>query len=146
MNQLKGFAIVELILVILIIAVLAGIVLAGITKYTNNGKAEPIDSGKDAAIEANLDTVLSSGSVFYAANQSYAGFCGSSGVSAVKSAITLAGGNFICNVNTAYDKWCACSTLTTAAKIVFCVDSMGNKKMVSASDCSGECSSAGVCL
>jgi prepilin-type N-terminal cleavage/methylation domain-containing protein len=154
MNKQKGFTIIELIVVIAIIAVLAGIVLVNVTGYINKGK--------DAAAQSNLDSMMTSGVVFYDANSTYTNF-----YSAVASPITTAAGcvgstGFIsaCQalINAGYTTpgitvtcagaacnaagvtgWCAQITLKNGGN-TFCVDSTGNKL----NKASGTCV-AGVC-
>ncbi len=142
-NGSKGFTIIELLVVIAIIAVLAAIVLVNVTGY--------ISSGKNAAIEGNLATVLTNGAVFYDANSNYTGFCANAYYTNPAAAISAAGGIPTCSVNAADTAWCACSTLKTAtnapANSTFCVDSTGYKKLTqNAGSCATRCPAAGACI
>lgn len=138
----KGFTIIELLVVVSIIAVLAAIVLVNVTQYINRGK--------NAAIRGNLSSVLNSGAVYYDANASYSGFCGTSAYTNASTAITNAGGTSNCAVKADNTVFCACSSLnvtsTDASGSTFCVDSTGTKK-TTATACGTECAAAtGACL
>jgi len=145
-NKSKGFTIIELLVVVAIIAVLAAIVLVNVTGYIN--------SGKDAAIEGNLATILTNGAVYYDANGNYQNFCTNAYVTAPSAAVDKAyggSGNVTCTVNSTNTAWCACSPLkvTSAnpANSTFCVDSTGYKKVTqNAGLCATRCPSAGECV
>src|SRR3989344_4706659 len=78
---MRGFTIIELLVVVAIIAVLAAIVLVNVTGYINQGK--------NAAIKANLATVMTNGAVFYdgVGNGTYTGFCDSANFTGPEAAI-----------------------------------------------------------
>ena len=136
----NGFTIIELIVVIAIIAVLAGIVLSNVTSY--------ITSSKNAAIKANLSTLTTAGTDWFASGQpgtgSYAGsyknFCGAENPTYVSvfNAIANAGGtDYNCSCDkiggnstcvTGASKWCACVQEISDSVKTFCVDSTGYKK------------------
>lgn len=137
----KGFTILELLVVIAIIAVLAAIVLVNVTQYINKGS--------NAAIKANLATVLTNSAIYFETQQDYNGFCGSSGYTNPAAAISQAGGTPLCNVSDDDTAVCACSTelatSQTPAGTTFCVDSRGTKVETQV-DCATECSAtAGTC-
>jgi len=141
MQNVKGFTIIELIVVIAIIAVLAAIVLVNVTSYTNKSK--------DAAIKGNLSSLVTRGTPYLAdsslGNGTYNGFCThASGGAPIKSAIEAPnlGSTFNCTTNTNNTKWCACAPLKVASAGTFCVDSTGYKKATS--DVCARCQS-GVC-
>jgi prepilin-type N-terminal cleavage/methylation domain-containing protein len=66
LNLLKGFTIIEIIVVVAIITVLASIILANVTSY--NVKS------KDAAAKGNLNTFLTAAVKYYEINGTYDGF------------------------------------------------------------------------
>ncbi|OGZ66402.1 MAG: hypothetical protein A3C50_02640 [Candidatus Staskawiczbacteria bacterium RIFCSPHIGHO2_02_FULL_43_16] len=133
---MRGFTIIELLVVVAIIAVLAAIVLVNVTGYINQGK--------NAAIKANLATVLTNGAVFYDDNSTYDGFCGSANFTGPQAAIAATAEAAICFVNDADTAWCSCASLKTTgdegAAATFCVDSTGYKKVSEVSaDCTARC-------
>ena len=133
MNKLKGFTIIELIVVIAIIAVLATIVLVNVTGYINKGK--------DAAIKGNLSSLLTNSAVWLDTNAVYTGFkantatgCGVAGPIAL--AITAAGGTLVCGETAT--AWCGCSVEKVDSAKFYCVDSTG-AKIESATNCTTSC-------
>ncbi len=140
MQKSKGFTIIELLVVVAIIAVLTGIVLVNVTSYINKGK--------DAAIKANLSTVLTNSAVYYDTNGNYSSFCTSANFTVPESAILsanngTAGTNTKC-VGTA-TATCACATLKVTSGNVYCVDSTGYKKETT-NTCALACPVAGACV
>ncbi len=131
----RGFTIVELLVVVAIIAVLAAIVLVNVTQY--------ISRGKNASIKGNLSTVATNAGVYYDANSSYTGFCGTSNFTNPQAAIAAAGGSATCNVDAGGTAVCACSSEVGSTN-TFCVDSSGAKKETT-TDCVTECGSTGSC-
>lgn len=138
MKIAKGFTIIELLVVIAIIGVLSSIVLVNVTKY--------IKDGKKAAIKGNMATLLTNGAIYYDNNGSYQNFtsdaAGCSATGPIYLAIQNASGALYCNLNDAYNAWCACSKLVDSGDY-FCVDSAGAKKQT-ATACTGmfaECKS-----
>ena len=123
-NQ-KGFTIIELIVVIAIIAVLAAIVLVNVVGYINKGK--------DAAIKANLSSLMvdaadifNNYSSYNSASNSATTVCGASGPwTAINKAVINAGGNGNCQ--SSETAWCASSPMKTNSANYFCVDSTGKK-------------------
>lgn len=115
----QGFTVVELLVVISVIAVLASIVLFNITPYI--GKA------RNAAIKANMSTVLVNSTFYFDQNASYRRFCADSSFTVPQAAIASTGAITMCNVNTAGDAVCACSS-QIGTDDTFCVDHTGNKK------------------
>jgi prepilin-type N-terminal cleavage/methylation domain-containing protein len=139
-NLKKGFTIIELLVVVAIIAVLTGIVLVNVAPYLNKGK--------DAAIKANLSTLLTNGAIFLDSNGNYNNFCANNMVAGkpIYDAInSAAGAGPTCNVKNTNDAWCACSSLRTTAGDVFCVDSTGYKKETT-NICANACPAAGACV
>ncbi len=138
MQKLKGFTIIELLVVVAIIAVLTGIVLVNVTQYINKGK--------NAAIKGNMSSLLINAAIYYDTDPvnkgTYTAFdtntatgCGAG--SPIALAITAAGGALTCRVSTnapAGSAWCGCST-ELPVTTVFCVDSTGKKIEKLASDC-----------
>jgi prepilin-type N-terminal cleavage/methylation domain-containing protein len=134
MKNIKGFTIIELIVVIAIIAVLAGIVLVNVTQYINKGK--------DAAIKADLANLITQSTVYFSdpVNSGKKGndFIASPSAQSIMSAagdidpsVGALGGSI-----TKTD-WVYCQYLTTPGKR-YCVDSRGNKKEVTDCDDVGQ--------
>lgn len=137
----QGFTILELLVVIAVIAVLAAIVLVNVTQYINKGN--------NAAIKANLATILTNSATYFETQHDYASFCTSSGYTNPAAAIAQAGGSPICNVSDDTTAVCACSTELvtnqTPAGTTFCVDSNGTK-VETQTDCALECTTiTGTC-
>jgi len=132
----KGFTIIELLVVIAIIAVLAAIVLVNVTQYINKGN--------NAAIKANLATVLTNSATYFENQHDFSDFCASSGFTNPAAAIAKAGGSPVCTVSDDTTTVCACSTELvtnqTPAGTTFCIDSTGTKTETQ-NDCSIECQS-----
>ena len=143
MKHLKGFTIVELLVVVSILAVLASIVFVNVSVYINKGK--------NAAIKSNLSTALVNSAVYADTNHSYNGFCFSSGLTGPAAAVKGAGGSdpLPCIESTDKIAFCACSKLlNTVAEptgSTLCIDSTGNKKITQI-DCDTECSTDGACI
>lgn len=124
-----GFTIVELLVVISVIAVLASVVLFNVTPY--------IAKAKNAAIKANLSTVLTNSTFYFDSNTSYSGFCATALFTNPQDSITSSGGTAMCNVNVTGNAVCACST-QVGSNLTFCVDHTGTK-IESATPCASEC-------
>ena len=137
MYKSKGFTIIELIVVVAIIAVLAAIVLVNVTGYIN--------TAKDAAIKANLSSLMVNATQIFANNGSYNNttyVCGSSASiwNSVNTAINAAGGTNIGCINSA-NNWCAYANLKSApTSSAFCVDHTGKKNNGGYTNSSGNCS------
>ena len=138
MQKQKGFTIIELIVVIAIIAILAAVVLVNVTQY--------ITKSKNAAIEGNMESLLTNGTAYYDnASSSYLGFNADTSTGCegpINSAIAKAGGSLSCSLRTDNAAWCACATLNPASDTpdnsTFCGDSTGIKKITQTS-CEDEC-------
>lgn len=70
MRKQKGFTIIELIVVIAIIAVLAAVVAVSVMSY--------IAKSKNAAIQANMDSLPAASTIYFEDNESFADICDSS--------------------------------------------------------------------
>jgi prepilin-type N-terminal cleavage/methylation domain-containing protein len=128
MNKIKGFTIIELIVVVAIIAVLAAIVLVNVTAYINKGK--------DSAIQGNLSTMMTNAAVIFDNNGNYLLACAGVNVAPITAAKTafgnVAGDTADCNFTpTTGVAWAACSQLKVS-DAYFCVDSTGAKKTITA--------------
>jgi len=122
------FIVIIVIIAIAVIAVLAAIVLVNVTQYINKGK--------DAAIKANLSTIMTNGAVYYNLNNNYTDFCTSDGVESPKNTISSAGGTFVGHCDASH--FCACSNLVTDVGNTYCVDDTGYGKET-ATNCSVRC-------
>jgi prepilin-type N-terminal cleavage/methylation domain-containing protein len=131
-NFLKGFTIIELIVVIAIIAVLATIVSTTLMTY--------ITKSKNAAIKANMANLATHGGLFLTNddnNQNYLAFCDDSKTENFLDKIDelnayQADEDVMCASNSG--NWCVRAYLVPSGVIakneepVFCVDSAGTKK------------------
>ncbi|MCX6723598.1 MAG: prepilin-type N-terminal cleavage/methylation domain-containing protein [Candidatus Staskawiczbacteria bacterium] len=142
----KGFTIIELIVVIAIIAVLAAIVLVNVTGYINKGR--------DAAITANLGTLITNASDYFYNNSGKFGtdYVGTTiFTTTVSAAITNAKGALTQNGSATTQDWCACSTLNNSPYNVLCVDNRGLKRLTTTGvlgtpiTCAVACPSSGIC-
>jgi len=134
----NGFTLIELIVVIAIIAVLSGVILFSITWYINKGK--------DSNVSANLAVLIPAGEVYYNANDSYEGFCGSSvvdnailqmPVNEASSCYTANPAGICCSVGCGGNCWAACAIRFLDPNSAYCVDSRGVRKEISAEYCQG---------
>ncbi len=165
-KNVRGFTIIELLVVVAIIAVLTGIVLVNVTSYINKGR--------DAAAKGNLATMLTNGAVFYDGNSTFTGFStnasgtisnnlggtctGNAGFVGPCQALVgpvgtnNSGPNYAftidCSVSgvagacsaAGITAWCGQISLKGTGTPTFCVDSTGNKKL------GGVCAAAtGIC-
>ncbi len=148
MNKQKGFTIIELIVVIAIIAVLAGIVLLNVTGYINKGK--------NAAVQGNLANIITNAADYFSTNPTNSGSTyiaqgiAMSARTAADNAVKITSGNTPTYAGDGSTQaWCACNALLSpvgttcvaGSTCSFCVDSTGNKKVIS-NACSSECSSS----
>lgn len=128
MNKLKGFTIIELIVVIAIIAVLATIVLVNVTSY--------ISKGKDASIKGNMASMMTIAAAYYddaiggngdfLALDTYASF--DAGVDAIDAANGGSAGDATVHITpTTGLHWCLQSALNEAGAGSWCVDDTGYK-------------------
>ena len=140
-----GFTIIELIVVIAIIAVLAAIVLVSVTQYINKSK--------DAAVKANLSSLVTNSAIYFEQNPSGNGIdfeqdlsigCGggTDGVSPIGKAVNAAGGILQCLGQASGQIWAVCSKLHETVvedgyeiDLVFCVDYTGVKKVQTGLEC-----------
>ncbi|MCX6723596.1 MAG: prepilin-type N-terminal cleavage/methylation domain-containing protein [Candidatus Staskawiczbacteria bacterium] len=136
MNKSKGFTIIELIVVIAIIAVLAAIVLVNVTGY--------ISKGKDAAIKANLTSLVTNGATYYdQCGSNYLNvnctafgsvvFNATAKVNVISNAITAAGSSLVTTENSSL--FAACANLQSDSTNAFCVDSGGAKETIAKTSC-----------
>ena len=106
-NKLKGFTIIELIVVIAIIAVLASIVMVNVTQYINKSK--------DSSIKANLKTLQINAAIWFSDDNkghgSYAGFAETNDHKAPISAIVNSGGTYTHTIVSS--DYCVDSTLSS---------------------------------
>lgn len=127
---LRGFTIIELIVVIAVIAVLATIVSANVVNY--------IDKSKNAAIKGNMANLFTYGVTYYIDNDSYNNFCNNSGTDVFIDEINKIASpdsiTCICdtgsNCNNA-EAWCTVVKLRGSLSSTgnyFCIDSTGKKK------------------
>jgi len=131
-KNLTGFTFIELLVAVAIIAVLSSIILFTIIQY--------IDRGKDANIKGNLAVLVSSGEVYYNANQrvngtGYSGYCDSSVVETAKNEIPKHSGSVGIYCSDGESEWAACAQLFVDDGYAFCVDSRGVKKEIDNSQC-----------
>lgn len=134
LSQLKGFTIIELIVVIAIIAVLATIVMTSVMVYMNKGK--------DAAVKGNMQNLFAYGTAYFIDNNSsYDSFCTdpTGGVQNFITAIENASGYpTTCTCDTANcvnnaTAWCMMVQLRPTVSSSpwpnrYCVDSTGLKR------------------
>ncbi len=149
MKKLKGFTIIELLVVVAIIAVLASVVLINVLGYVNKGK--------NSAIKVNLSTVLTNAAIYFdtdtLGNGSYASFCDNTNSlwTNPEDAIDKAGGSAICIVSPDSIALCSCSTLKVTTDdptdSTFCLDSTGYKRVTqNANGCAERCPDSGLCV
>ena len=136
----KGFTIIELIVVIAITAVLSGIILFSVTQYINRGK--------DSNISGNLVVLITAGEVYYNADNTYSGFCGSDVVTNAENQMPqntsevcpTNNAGVCCFVYTSSDNyngksWAACAREFVNPNMAYCVDSRGMKEEIANSCC-----------
>lgn len=133
-SSVRGFTLVEMLVVIAIIAVLSAIILFSITQY--------ISRGKDSTVKGNLAVLIPAGEAFYNHNSSgYQGFCDTALSTEWQKAYNEMpkpeGWVPRCNVSPfePYIEWAACSRLFSDNTKSFCVDSQGIKKEILNTQC-----------
>ena len=116
-KKLKGFTIIELIVVIAIIAVLSAIVLVNVTSY--------IAKSKDASIKGNMTTVQTNAAAFYdqQSTNTYVGFSASSGYTTPTGAMTGSEGGTALHEAESVSAYCVSITLN--AGTYWCTDNTG---------------------
>jgi prepilin-type N-terminal cleavage/methylation domain-containing protein len=132
MNKLKGFTVIELIVVIAIISVLATIVTSNVYIYVNKSK--------NTAIVRDMSNLLMYGLTYYSGNGNYDFFCGSpETINFINGINNLAGPDAtLCNCNIANcastsTAWCMVvpevnvTSSMGVHKMYYCVDSSGKK-------------------
>jgi prepilin-type N-terminal cleavage/methylation domain-containing protein len=130
----QGFTLIELIITVAIIAILSATILFSIIGYVNKGR--------DADIKSNLAIFVSSGEIWYNANQSYEGFCGSAVVVNARSDISVPDESKCSNAGICCydddDEWAACAYLMSDTNYAYCVDSRGVKREINSASCTSE--------
>ncbi|HCC59734.1 MAG: hypothetical protein A2402_02640 [Candidatus Staskawiczbacteria bacterium RIFOXYC1_FULL_37_43] len=127
-NFLKGFTLIELMVVIVIIIVLSTFVTANVMVY--------LAKGKNAAIKGNMANLATYGGTYltnYEEHEDYSNFCDDSKTQEFLDVIDEINGDGTGQCYSNEDNWCAKFDLITTItadkeKPVFCVDSMGVKK------------------
>jgi prepilin-type N-terminal cleavage/methylation domain-containing protein len=141
-KNIKGFTIIELIVVIAIIAVLAGIVLVNVSGYNNKAKI--------AAIKANMRSLNTTATRYFERNGDFGDLCSDPDVSKVTASIDkIQGSGFAeCTSNEnphSYagtcdtSQWLYVSFLINFAGGLWCVDYTGNSKFESSISGVGSC-------
>jgi prepilin-type N-terminal cleavage/methylation domain-containing protein len=130
-NFLKGFTVIELIVVIAIIAVLATIVTANVMTY--------VTKGKNTAIKANMANLLTHGGLYLTDGNpppdNYDDFCATGGkAQEFINEIKRVNGNRSVICANSEEEWCVTAYLVPTGVVakyedpVFCVDYTGVKK------------------
>ena len=105
-------------------AILSAIVLVNVTSY--------IGKGKDAAVEANMDTLLLNSAVYYNDpnnNSDFSGFCTDPTYTSVAAAVGNDNSVLYANCGTSPSStFVACANLVYASGNYWCVDSTGTSK------------------
>jgi len=131
-KKLKGFTIIELIVVIAIIAVLAGIVLVNVQGY--------IKKSKNASMQANFDTFQKSASVWLDEHGNFDNMCIAAQNPVYNSIYNAVNSDFslICNASLypscGAGKW-RLYTMGGNGLIPWCVDYQGKKTSTSGDAC-----------
>lgn len=136
----RGFTIIELLVVIAIIAVLAGIVLVGVSSY--------IKRAKEAAIKANMATMLVNSANYFEAHSNYNDFFDDPFFTVPMNEVqSITGVDMLYFYSSGDTKtsFCACSPMMgsqTGPVGTYCIDSTGYKKEspYQGDTCSGRCS------
>ncbi|MBI2050091.1 MAG: type II secretion system protein [Candidatus Staskawiczbacteria bacterium] len=129
MKLIRGFTLVEMLVVIAIIVVLASFVLYNVMQY--------IDKSKDATLKSNLAVLITAGELWYdRSSSSYVGFCGSTAVAkALSEPPPVSSSDRKCNVNPEGTAWAVCAREFVNSAKAYCVDNKGNQKEIDSSLC-----------
>lgn len=135
----KGFTIIELIVVIAVISVLASIILINVTGYINKSK--------EHAVKTEMSQVRQSAAIYFDAHGNYSNFCDSTNAGILFDSVSKFASitDWGCNNGTPHEKvccrdkditkWGACARLVIDETKAWCVDSTGNSRQISISDC-----------
>lgn len=138
-NNLKGFTIIEVAVVIVILVILSGIIMFSVNRY--------IAKGKDSNVRGNLAVLVPGGEVYYNGNSnSYVGFCDPAQNSLLEKTFlnmpkNQSGSCFVDGTNPGVccsaeeNAWAACSIKFADSSTAFCVDSRGVIKDISSTYC-----------
>ena len=140
MNKLKGFTIIELIVVIAIIAILASIVLINVTGYLNKSK--------DSAMKENMHTLQTNAisNAVSTLSVNYSAACNDTVWTTAIQGVYTSGTS--CTPKADDSAWCACvKELAPSTATYFCIDSTGAVKEQTTNACATECAvTTALCL
>ncbi len=137
---MKGFTIIELIVVIAVISVLGAIVLVNVSGFTQRAQ--------DAALVGNVNALQKSGIVYLSEHTSYAGFFSDSGYTKCRDVITKKYSQYSTEqMSGSGGAYCVCYGIDKGVdKDTICIDSSGYKKeMIYNKMCSWRCQNSGIC-